>query len=266
MGPTEPDITYGNKQRPLNTKEGSRDTKGRGFFQQMQPTFSVAPSQSNVISLEFLDHSDPHKDTVVRKKAREWVNKTKEQSKHGRESQAPSVRRPRKKDVKKNLEDEQQIVMKRAFSSAPKSVGTPYMDPFGVFPQVDRNIAHILKFFFTACPEEVPCSDDKYSKSLTQPGRFVYENTVLGNMIKHDASFKLWLYATTTIRDEMFGNRGSEENQHFYREALGALQDLVKEESKTGIYSDNLVHCLACITATAVCSRRRSIPISRSYI
>lgn len=264
-----------------NTK--SQKNKGRGFFQQMQPTFSIAPSQSHVVTLQFLDHSDPHKDTVVRKKAREWVNRTKEQSRYNkglppspgsnssnfsispgssrRVSLSPGIKAKKlgkRKDVHVQNMQEIEWMLRRDQLISEKgleAVGTASIDPFSVLPNVSREYRHIVQFFFTsACPDEVPCSDDKYSNnSLIKSPRFKHDNTVFGNMSEHEASFKLWLYATTTIRDAIFGCNDSEEAQWFYHEALGALQDLVKTESEMGKYSENLLRCLACITGTAVC-------------
>lgn len=60
------------------TRASQKDSKGRKFFQQMQPTFSIDVPTTTFTKLEFLDNFDPAKDTVVRKKAREWVNKNRE--------------------------------------------------------------------------------------------------------------------------------------------------------------------------------------------
>jgi hypothetical protein len=60
--------------------------KERSFFQQMQPTFAVEVPK-RVTRLEFLDERDPRKDTIVRKKAREWVNQNKVNAKKSRPKQ-----------------------------------------------------------------------------------------------------------------------------------------------------------------------------------
>lgn len=59
----------------------------------MQPTFSKELPQTTTTMLEFLDHSDPAKDVVVEKKAREWVDKNKGISKQKLNSQA--TRKPK---------------------------------------------------------------------------------------------------------------------------------------------------------------------------
>ncbi|KAF2833205.1 hypothetical protein CC86DRAFT_6477 [Ophiobolus disseminans] len=102
------------------------------------------------------------------------------------------------------------------------------------------------------CPEEIPCSDDKYaddsSKSLLD---FSRENTVLGNMARSRVTFMLWLYATVTIRDGMKGSVHTEEVQWFYNKALKLMQETLKKEAEAGQYSDHLLNALSCITAAA---------------
>lgn len=244
--------------------ELSQKSKGRKFFQQLQPTFSIDVAKHNITKLEFLDHSDPGKDTVVRKKAREWVNRNKEILKKRHESQSPKqTKSPISKDddATATKTEPQQIMIKM---EEPMVLAEPLhvnhlgaLDPFDILPSremVGRKYEHIIQFFFYGCPEEIPCSDDKYSdKSKYAMIPFSWENTVFGNMARSDATFILWLYATVSIRDGMTGNVDTEEVRYFYHKSLEVLQQTLKKEADAGEYSDHLLNCLACIAATAVC-------------
>ena len=121
------------------------DNKGRKFFQQMQPTFSVDVSPSTS-TLEFLDNFDPTKGAVVRKKAREWVNKNREIS-----SLRLATSKTRSKNAIPRTEDDQKKQLAKwkppvsaAFS--PQAVGANTVDPFGVFPNVGRDFGHIIRY------------------------------------------------------------------------------------------------------------------------
>ncbi|KAF1840827.1 uncharacterized protein K460DRAFT_294785 [Cucurbitaria berberidis CBS 394.84] len=238
----------------------SQKDKGRQFFQQMQPTFSIELPKNTVTKLEFLDHSDPDKDTVVRKKAREWVNKNKATSKHNRHVQWLSRAKMIKGVAKEADETRAQLEMIKREEfvivlDPHSAVNTKCLDPFNLLPDIGRNYDHILHFFLALCPDEIPCSDDKYSdlsKHALVP--FSSDNTVLGNMAKHEASFILWLYATALVRAGVWGRANTEELRWFYGKTLTALQDVLKKETESGEYSDHLLNCLSCITATACCS------------
>ncbi|KAH7385649.1 hypothetical protein BKA66DRAFT_511484 [Pyrenochaeta sp. MPI-SDFR-AT-0127] len=237
----------------------SQKGKGRKFFQQMQPTFAIdLPTMSTTTKLEFLDHSDPSKDIVVRKKAREWVNKNKEISKQNREKLSLSPAASTTWTVKDDDETQKELQMRRnsvqsvVLPSPLKLLGMDTLDPFNQLPNIGRRYDHIIYFFLTSCPEEIPCSDDKYSdKSKFSLVSFNNENTILGNMSKHKSSFILWLYATVIMREGMSGPLDSEELQWYYSCALKGLQAALKKAAETGVYPDYLVNCLACITATA---------------
>lgn len=235
----------------------SQKGKGRKFFQQLQPTFSIDVPQATTTKLEFLDHSDPAKDIVVRKKAREWVNKNKAISKQSGDSR--SLVKPKK--VVRKVEDtkrEQKQGKAKQYEPMKLNIALPAFnintfDPFNVLPDVGRKYDHIIQFFLTSCPEEIPCSDDKYSqKAKGTMVSFSADNTVLGNMAKSELTFILWLYATVSIRDGMGGSIDTEEVQWFYTHALRAVRETLKEESVSGEYSNHLVSALGCITATAV--------------
>ena len=234
--------------------------KGRKFFQQMQPTFSIDLPQTTTTTLEFLDHSDPAKDIVVRKKAREWVNKNKEISKqgHGGQAQRKAARLSREENKPDRNEDQQQLVRIKSEESVASlspmvAASLESFDPFNLFPDVGRKYEHVIQFFLTACPEEIPCSDDKYSdKSKHSLVPFSSDNTVLGNMAKSKLTFILWLFATVSIRDSMGGNVNTEEVHWFCNQSLKAMQETLKREVVAGEYSDHLMNAMACITATAV--------------
>ncbi|KAJ4367379.1 hypothetical protein N0V83_006961 [Neocucurbitaria cava] len=234
----------------------SQKGRGRQFFQQLQPTFSIELPKESATRLEFLDHSDPSKDTVVRKKAREWVNKNKANSKKSRDVQVFSEAKRTAGVINEADETQRQLYMKR--SKWPEISSNPFqaignLDPFNLLPEVGRKYDHIIQFFLTSsCPEEIPCSDDKYSdQSKHSLIPFSSDNTVLGNMAKSQATFILWLYATALIRDGMCGSINTEEVQWFYNKSLRALQETLKKDVESGEYSDPLLNCLACMTATA---------------
>lgn len=134
------------------TRAGQRkDNKGRKFFQQMQPTFSIDVPTTTFTKLEFLDNFDPAKDTVVRKKAREWVNKNREIS--NLSGQATSKPKSKLKNAAPQLEEEdQKKQLARRKSSTPMTIPSPEaisasaVDPFGLLPNIGRDFDHIIKY------------------------------------------------------------------------------------------------------------------------
>jgi hypothetical protein len=245
------------KQRSAQHGGVPGDDKGRKFFQQMQPTFSIELENARTTELEFLDHSDPRKSIVVRKKAREWVNKNKELSKQNRGGKSQSNSK-NLVFINTNAGEPKKAVAKRRIHEgisldALQPVSLNEFDPFKLLPSVGRKYDHIIQFFLTACPEEIPCSDDKYSQtSLVQ---FSSENTVLGNMAKSELTFILWLYATSAIRDVItLGTVDTEEVRWFCNKTLKAMQDAVKYAMEHEEYPENLIVAITCITATAVCA------------
>ncbi|KAH7080365.1 hypothetical protein BKA63DRAFT_242390 [Paraphoma chrysanthemicola] len=258
--------------------------KGRKFFQQLQPTFAIdLPSTS--VKLQFLDENDPAKDTIVRKKAREWVNRNRNMNVPNRPKQSRSKESVKASDVEEETENNMQLQRRRSNSSMERldplqGVGKGISDPFNVLPDVGRKYDHIIDYspppeylsfgvwnlgserpfrlaeltasVLTTCPEEIPCSDDKYAeRSNASLVSFQSENTVLGNMAESEVTFVLWLYATITIRDGIFGCADTEEVRWFYNKALNMLQEQLRKDSEAGQYSETLLRALACITATA---------------
>ncbi|KAF2030170.1 hypothetical protein EK21DRAFT_66221 [Setomelanomma holmii] len=227
--------------------------KGRKFFQQLQPTFAI-DLPSTTITLEFLDQNDPAKDTIVRKKAREWVNRNRsngvqsglEQSRPKANVKALKVKDEEVVDTRVQIWQDSKVV---EILDPLQGVGKGTFDPFNLLPHIGRKYDHIIEYFLTTCPEEIPCSDDKYAdRSLVS---FSRENTILGNMAETEVTFVLWLYATISIRDGIFGCVDTEEVRWFYNRGLQILQETLKKESEAGQYSEQLLKSLACITATA---------------
>lgn len=134
--------------QPQATKR--KENKGRKFFQQMQPTFSIDVPTTTFTKLEFLDNFDPGKDTVVRKKAREWVNKNREFSNLG--GQTKSKSRPKKSTSKSDKGDENKQLTRRESSTqamvitSPNTIGASSVDPFGILPNIGRDFDHIIKY------------------------------------------------------------------------------------------------------------------------
>ncbi|KAF2992939.1 hypothetical protein E8E13_000372 [Curvularia kusanoi] len=235
-----------------------QDNKGRKFFQQMQPTFFIDVPTPTSAKLEFLDNFDPAKDTVVRKKAREWVNKNRELSSFS--GPVTSKSRSKKHVSRRDVDEKKQLVRQKTLVPAavtgPQTVAASSVDPFGILPNIGRDFDHIIKYFLSAnCPEEIPCSDDKYAdQSRYALVPFHHENTVLGSMAESELTFVLWLYATVIIRDGMSGNFNTEEGFWYYNKSLQMLQKTIDKEVAAGNFSDHLIRAVSCITAAAVFS------------
>ncbi|KAF2131418.1 hypothetical protein P153DRAFT_365006 [Dothidotthia symphoricarpi CBS 119687] len=239
--------------RNVNSKRTSQKDKSRKYFQQAQPTFSLE-LPTHTPKLEFLDNFDPDKDLVVRKKAREWVNKNK-----GLRTQ-PWRARPEPKKIKtKDGNEQQKQLAKRKNNETTrvhdplKIIGVSQKDPFNMLPDIGRNYDHIIDFFLSGCcPEEIPCSDDKYvqgpEKALVS---FSQENSIFWNVSKSDLSFTLWLFATVSVRGGLSGNPHTEEIQWFYLKALRLLQETLQKETELNEFSDEMLTGLACVMATA---------------
>lgn len=127
-----------------------KDSKGRKFFQQMQPTFSIDVPTTTFTKLEFLDNFDPAKDTVVRKKAREWVNKNREITNLG--GQATPKKRSKNSALQVQEEDRRNKIVRRKSTTPalafnlPKAVDASSVDPFGILPNIGRDFDHIIKY------------------------------------------------------------------------------------------------------------------------
>lgn len=144
-----------------------KDSKGRKFFQQLQPTFAVDVPPTTSTNLEFLDNFDPGKDTVVRKKAREWVNKNREMTTLGGQATPKSTSKTAASRVgveawKEQIARRQSQVSAVQFSP-PKSIGASSVDPFGILPNIGRNFDHIIKYCRITINSAVVFQSDKRS-------------------------------------------------------------------------------------------------------
>lgn len=111
------------------------------FFDGVAPTFSLVSPPRN-LTFEFLNHSDPDRATVVRRKAREWVNKNKEdEQKRGCQS--------RRKTRKQNSIQINRVhtAAERAQGSTPRKINElRTFDAFSIIPGVQKDRYHILQY------------------------------------------------------------------------------------------------------------------------
>ncbi|KAF1956266.1 hypothetical protein CC80DRAFT_72686 [Byssothecium circinans] len=230
------------KRRPTSTKKAPT----RKFFNSVEPTFSIA--QPKTQQLQFLDNSDPGKNAVVRKKAREWVHRNKQQELAVKTKRAVAKK---KYDGEVEFELRQERMPQLDVLCDPlMNVAAGRPDPFETFPKVGRNVDHIIEYFLTSCPEQIPCSDDKYAWRPRQPSLEVAKNnSVFSNMAESYVSFVLWLYATTMMRDAITKECLSEETLYFYTLSLRTLQKIVNDNSQ--VESDAFIRALSCFTACA---------------
>jgi len=158
-----------------------KDDKGRKFFQHMQPTFSIDMPTTTFTKLEFLDNFDPAKDTVVRKKAREWVNKNREISNQGGQraprSESKNVGLKTEGEGQKKQLARRRVTVPMIVSSPTKVVGPNQVDPFGILPNIGRDFDHIIKYCKTHLKASFLCILPNISSSFCQMSR---RNSMLG--------------------------------------------------------------------------------------
>lgn len=121
--------------------------KGRKFFHKVQPTFSVASSAPQT-QLCFLDNSDPKKDAIVRKKAREWVWKNKHKDTDA-SKRKDGTRKAAKSEGDRRSEHGQMVMFRgvdRRKVSPLNDISMGSVDPFGTLPAVGRKIDHIIEY------------------------------------------------------------------------------------------------------------------------
>jgi hypothetical protein len=142
---------------PANTSppsEGPQRNAQRGrereFFQRMQPSFAVElPKRPTRI--EFLDDSNPKKATIVRRKAREWVNQNRDEAKKARQ------KHQRSKTTAKNYADRpdgsQDVQGWRQKSAglvlipSPLQTAGPHKnDPFDCLPDMGMKYGHLVEY------------------------------------------------------------------------------------------------------------------------
>jgi uncharacterized FlgJ-related protein len=130
-------------------KAKSHKGKERMFFQQMQPTFAV-DVPNKVTRLEFLDESNPAKSTIVRKKAREWVNQNKANIKKSRQKQQIPKEENDSRVVQSIQKHDMQLQGWTFHDMAVTSVPLPAIghvfDPFNSLPDVGTKYDHILDY------------------------------------------------------------------------------------------------------------------------
>jgi hypothetical protein len=136
--------------------------RGRKFFQHMRPEFTVElPKRPTKI--EFVAENDPEKATIVRKKAREWVNQNKDKTQNARQKQ----QRP-KATIKNggDQSDRGQVVHMERWKSAKlvitpsplQTAGPRKKDPFSSLPDLGMEYNHMLEYceLTTQSPYLVP--------------------------------------------------------------------------------------------------------------
>ena len=137
--------------RPSDTSK-RKPQKGseRKFFQQMQPTFAVSLPRRNT-KIEFLDESNPAKDTIIRKKAREWVNQNRDRSR--KELKKRRRADPEVKDQEAESPQDRLMRLQRESSDDPllvlsprQTIGTRQYDPFGSLPEITLKHEHLLDY------------------------------------------------------------------------------------------------------------------------
>lgn len=128
------------------SRKAPTSKKGRNFFHKVEPTFAIKPSATQ---LEFVDNSDPSKDIVVRKKAREWVHRNREAS--IRRKNASGSHTFRVEDSNKEQRDSKSRAAFKASLRALFDPSSGRIDPFDVLPNVGRKVDHIIEFCKSHC-------------------------------------------------------------------------------------------------------------------
>jgi hypothetical protein len=139
---TRPDDT--SKRKPQKGNE-------RKYFQQMQPTFAVTLPRRTT-RIEFLDESNPAKDTIIRRKAREWVNQNRDQTRKGRRKQRRAETETEGREATPTEDIDTQVLQTlknddTILTISPRqTVGSCQYDPFCSLPVVDANYEHLLDY------------------------------------------------------------------------------------------------------------------------
>lgn len=111
------------------------------YFKKVAPAFSLE-LQPKKITFQFLDHSDPDRSTVVRRKAREWVNKGKEEAEKNKEGK----QRRAKTRFPRHVQGER-IHVGQQSRSVPRSISElRSFDAFGTLPQTQKDCYHIIQY------------------------------------------------------------------------------------------------------------------------
>jgi hypothetical protein len=129
---------------PRNAQRG----KGRKFFQQMQPSFAIELPRRPT-RIEFLDENNPEKATIVRKKAREWVNQNRDQTKKARQKQQHSntTAQDGKDQTGKILKTENKKSKELVITPSPlRTSGPRKKDQFDSLPDMKIKYDHLMEF------------------------------------------------------------------------------------------------------------------------
>jgi hypothetical protein len=131
----------------------SQKSKDRRFFQQMQPTFATElPTTTSTTRFEFLDENDPAKKTIIRKKAREWVNKNKITGNHNGQKQQRSRSSKTLREADDGRNDAKQSLARPSNELVvmggliPQGLGSYQSDSFNILPDIGRKYGHIVDF------------------------------------------------------------------------------------------------------------------------
>ncbi|OAK98909.1 hypothetical protein IQ06DRAFT_224788 [Phaeosphaeriaceae sp. SRC1lsM3a] len=254
--------------RPGNTSK-RKPQKGneRKFFQQMQPTFAVSLPRRNT-KIEFLDESNPAKDTIIRKKAREWVNQNRDRSR--KELKKRRRAEPEVKDQDVESAQDRLMRLQRESSDDPllmlsprHTIGTRQYDPFDSLPEITMKHEHLLDYFLSGCPGKPP-SDSGASASLVPflntTDEYAHRSrhsiipfdsakTILGNFAQSQVTWAMFLYAIVCMQQGFAGAASMDEIFRFCENALKELQARLNREVASGIYTEHLLLALSSITA-----------------
>ncbi|KAF1924702.1 uncharacterized protein M421DRAFT_274612 [Didymella exigua CBS 183.55] len=219
------------------------------FFKRVVPPCSLE-SQPRNLDFKWLDHSDPDRATIVRMKARAWVNKSKEEAE---KSKLESQRKAKLRDFKHT--QRMGMIARRDSGYIPtKITELRSFDAFSILPGVRKDRYHLLQYFLSSpfMWDALPCCDDKHilenDKTLSVSTR---ENSIMWNMARGEVSFVVWLYSVVLIRDGMKGDFNSAEVQSWYIESLRKIRQDLADQTQLGRFSDYLINALACIQATS---------------
>lgn len=117
------------------------DRPSTQFFGQVSPSFSLDPEPRN-LTFQFLEHSDPDRSTVVRKKAREWVNKSKEDA----EKSKGRLQKRTKTQTSKLLQRKGPILARESGSVPGFIMELRSFDAFGTLPKIQKDYNHIIQY------------------------------------------------------------------------------------------------------------------------
>ena len=117
------------------------DRPSAQFSGRVGPAFS-AESQPKNLTFQFLEHSDPDRSTIVRRKAREWVNKSKEDAE---KSKAISKKRTRTQNPE-HVQRRRPVVGRDSGSAPVTIMELRSLNAFGTMPAIQKDCNHIIIF------------------------------------------------------------------------------------------------------------------------